>query len=63
MDSPLIIPILVFAVVVLILAIVYVAKVHDKEIEVHWKLHAEELEHQRKMQELEKQLERVKQGG
>ncbi len=57
------IPILVFAVVVLILAIVHVAKIHDKEREVYWKLHSEELEHQRKMQELEKQLERVKQGG
>ncbi len=57
------IPILVFAVVVLILAIVHVAKIHDKEMEVYWKLHSEEAEHQRKMQELEKQLDRVKQGG
>ncbi len=63
MDSPLIIPILVFAVVALIVAIVQVAKIHDKEREVYWKLHSEELDHQRRMQDLEKELERVKQGG
>jgi len=63
MDSPLIIPLAVFAMVVLIVAIVKLAKTRDREIEVQQRLHLEQLEHQRKMQELERELERVKKGG
>jgi hypothetical protein len=56
------IPLLVFALVVLIVAIASVAKIHDQEIQVHWRLHAEELEHQRKMLELEEELQKLRQG-
>ena len=62
MDSPVIIPLAVFAMVALIVAISRMAKVRDREIEVQQRLHLEQLEHQRKMKELELELERVKQG-
>jgi len=61
MDSPVIIPLAVFAMVALIVAIVKMAKVRDRELEVQQRLHLEQLEHQRKMTELEIELERVKQ--
>jgi len=63
MESPFIIPLAVFAMVVLIVAIVKLAKTRDREIEVQQRLHLEQLEHQRKMQELERELARVKKGG
>lgn len=62
MDSPFIIPLAVFAMVVIIVAITQLAKIRDKEMEVHQRLYLEEMEHQRKMKELELELERVKQG-
>ena len=61
MDSPVIIPLAVFAMVALIVAIVKMSKVRDRELEVQQRLHLEQLEHQRKMTELEIELERVKQ--
>lgn len=61
MDSPVIIPLAVFAMVALIVAIVKMAKVRDRELEVQQRLHLGQLEHQRKMMELEIELERVKQ--
>lgn len=48
--------------VVLIVAITQMVGIRDKEIEVHQKLHLEEMDHQRKMRELELELERIKQG-
>jgi len=63
MESPFIIPLAVFAMVVLIVAIVKLAKTRDREIEVHQRLHLEQLEHQRKMQELELELARLKKSG
>lgn len=61
MSSPFIIPLAVFAMVVLIVAIGNLTKIRDKELEVHQKLHAEQLEHQRKMKEIELELERLRQ--
>ena len=61
MWSPFIIPIAVFAMVVLIVAIVYMAKMRDKELDIHQKLQFEQMDHQRKMKELELELERVRQ--
>ena len=58
--SPYLVPLGVFAMVVLIVAITQVARIRDKEVEVHGMLHAREMEHQRKMRELEAQLERIK---
>jgi hypothetical protein len=60
--SPFVIPLGVFAMVVLIVAITQIVRIRDKEMEVHQKLHLEEMEHQRKMRELELDLERIKQG-
>ncbi len=60
--SPFLIPLAVFAMVVVIVAITQLAGIRDKELEVHERLHMDELEHQRKMQELESELQRIKQG-
>ncbi|MGD0225775.1 MAG: hypothetical protein ABSF71_25880 [Terriglobia bacterium] len=60
--SPFLVPLAVFAMVVVIVAITQLAGIRDKELEVHEKLHMDELEHQRKMQELESELQRIKQG-
>jgi ADP-ribosylglycohydrolase len=62
MDSPLIIPLACFAVVVVIVAITHLVKIRDLEVETHQRLRLEEMEHQRKMRELEIKLEQVKQG-
>jgi len=48
--------------VVLIVALVNVAKIQSLETEVHQRLHAREMEHQRKMKELDLELQRIKQG-
>ncbi len=58
-----VIPLAVFLVVVLIVAIVKFAKLRDKEVEAHRALHAAQLEHQRRMQELQQELEQVRQTG
>lgn len=58
--SPTFIPMAIFVMVVLIVAIVHVTKLRDKEMAVQQQLHAAQLEHQRKMQELQAELERVK---
>jgi hypothetical protein len=60
--SPFLVPLGVFAMVVLIVGITELSKVRNLEIDVHQKLHAQEMEHQRKMRELELELERIKQG-
>jgi hypothetical protein len=63
MDTPLLVPLGAFVAVVLIVAIVTLTKLRDKEMDIHQGLHLEELEHRRKMKELEDQLERVRQSG
>ena len=63
MFSPTMIPLAVFLMVVLIVAFSQMTRVRDKEIQVQQQLHAAQLEHQRKMQELQAELERVKQAG
>lgn len=62
MDSPFIVPLALFAMVVLIVAIVSVMKIRDQENDVRLRLYQEEMEHRRKMQELEQQLAQVRQG-
>ena len=62
MESPVIIPLAAFALVVLIVAIVHLMKIRDLEIDTHQRLRIEEMEHQRKMRELDLELERVRQG-
>jgi hypothetical protein len=60
--SPFFVPLGIFAMVVLIVAIVAVSKIRDIEVDVHQKLHAKEMEHQQKMRELELELQRIEQG-
>ncbi len=62
MDSPFVIPLAVFAMVVLIVAIVHMMKIRDMETDVRLRLYQEELEHRRKMEELEQKLAEVRQG-
>jgi len=59
MDEPFIIPLAVFAMVALIVGIVNMVKIRDQEIDVRQRLYQEELEHRRKMSELESELERL----
>jgi len=60
--DPVIIPLAAFALVVVIVAIVHLMKIRDVEIDSLQRLRIEEMEHQRKMRELDMELERVKQG-
>lgn len=62
MWSPFIIPLAVFAFVVLVVAITQLARLRDKEMEVAQRMRIEEMEHQRKLKELDLELERLKQG-
>jgi hypothetical protein len=62
MDDPTIIPLAAFALAVIIVAIVHLMKIRDLEIDSHQRLRIEEMEHQRKMRELDLELERVRQG-
>ena len=62
MFSPFLIPLAVFAMVAVIVSITHMAKLRDKEMQIQQQLHAAQLEHQRKMLELQTELERVKQG-
>jgi hypothetical protein len=59
--SPLFIPLGVFVMVVLIVALVNVTKIQSLESELHRKLYAQEMEHERKMQELAAELKRITQ--
>jgi hypothetical protein len=62
MDSPLIIPLAGFALVVIIVAIVHLMKIREQELDAHQRLRIEEMEHQRKMRELDRELEQVRKG-
>jgi hypothetical protein len=62
MDSPFIIPLAGFAMAVIIVAIIQLMKIRDVEMETHQRLRLEEMEHQRKMRELELELKQLKQG-
>jgi hypothetical protein len=62
MNSPLIIPLAGFALVVIIVAIVHLMKIRELEVDAHQRLRIEEMEHQRKMRELNLELEQVRKG-
>jgi hypothetical protein len=63
METGAFVPLAFFALVVLIVAITTLAKIRDKEMEVHQTLHFEEMEHRRKMAALEAELERARRQG
>jgi hypothetical protein len=62
MDTPFVIPLACFAMVALIVAIINVMKIRDLETDVRLRLYQEELEHKRKMAELEQKMAEVRQG-
>lgn len=53
-------PLAGMAAVILIVAIVFVAKIHDQETEVRFKLHAAEMDHQQRMKELDLELDKIR---
>lgn len=59
--SPLLMPLAVFLMVVLIVAIVAVARIRELEIRIQQDLHLKSIEHQRKIRELDAEIERIKQ--
>lgn len=61
MDTPFVVPLAFFAMVILIVAIINMMKIRDLETDVRVRLYQEELEHKRKMQDLEQQLAQVRQ--
>ncbi|HMD98421.1 MAG TPA: hypothetical protein VKM93_13950 [Terriglobia bacterium] len=60
MDPGVFVPLGCFAMVVLIVAITNVTKMRDREVDVQHRLYEQEMEHQRKMKELEIQLAQVR---
>lgn len=62
MHTALTVPLVTFALMALVVAITQMVRIHDMERDVARRVHFEQMEHERKMQELEQQLERVRQG-
>jgi len=60
METGTLVPLAFFALVILIVGITSMTQIRDREMEVHQRLYQEELEHQRKMKELEAELERLR---
>ncbi len=59
MGLPFIIPLAPFALVALIVAIIQIVKIRDVETQVAQRLYLEQMEHQKKMRELNLELSRV----
>jgi len=62
MFSPLFVPLALLAAVTLVLTIAKAARLGDLEAEIQRRLYQEEIEHARKMEELEAELERTRHG-
>ena len=60
MDNPFLIPLGVFVMVALIVAIGNMVKLRDREYDVRQALHQAELDHRQRMAELDLQLSRLK---
>jgi hypothetical protein len=60
MNPGVIVPLAAFAFVVVIVALVNTAKIHDLETETHYRLSQEELDHRSKLEALDRELERTK---
>jgi uncharacterized membrane protein len=57
--SGLIVPLGAFLMVIIIVAIVHMSKMREKELQAHQALRAQEMEHERKMKELEIEKARI----
>lgn len=53
LENPMVIPLAVFLMVVLIVGIVSLRKVEEKRLQAHQELRQREMEHERKLKELE----------
>jgi hypothetical protein len=62
MDEGILIPLACFALVVLVVALVNFAKIRDRELEVLSTLGPAEAEHRTRVAELDRELDRLKQG-
>lgn len=62
MNAGVVVPLAVFAAVVLIVALVSFVQLHDKESEVYGKGRQAELEHREAMRRLDDELKRLKAG-
>lgn len=58
--TPFVIPLAAFLFVIIIVGLTSTVKLRDKEMEIQQRLHLEELDHRRKMQELDLRLQEVK---
>lgn len=62
MNAGVVVPLAVFAAVVLIVALGSFVRLHDKESEVYGRRHQAELEHREAMRRLDDELKRVRAG-
>lgn len=62
MDAGILVPLGCFAAVVLIVALVSFARIRDLEIEVLGNLNRAEVEHRTRVADLDRELERLRQG-
>jgi hypothetical protein len=62
MSPGLVVPLALFGLVVLVVALQCVVRIHNQEEEVRQKLLAEEMAHRQVMQELDLKLQRIRQG-
>lgn len=60
MDSGIMVPLAIFAMVIIIVALTQTTRIHDLEVQTHHKLAQEELTHRAKLRELEMELERIR---
>jgi hypothetical protein len=61
MNPGIVIPLAVFGLVIVIVALTQTTKTHDLETETHYRLREEEFTHRTKMEELERELHRIRQ--
>jgi hypothetical protein len=57
--NPLIIPVAAFVMVIAIVAVTQFAKMREKELQAHQELRRQEMEHERKLKELEIEKARI----
>ncbi|MGH9398492.1 MAG: hypothetical protein ACRD18_16790 [Terriglobia bacterium] len=60
MNPGVVIPLGCFAVVVIIVALVCFARIHDVETDAHWKIHQREIEHREAIRRLDEDLKRLR---
>jgi hypothetical protein len=59
LHNPILIPLAAFVMVILIVAIVHFGKMREKELQAHQELRLHEMEHERKLKEMEIEKARI----